>query len=108
MATLESALPTSKSTATMFAPKEIFVTSSLPCTKSELTPAEKRTLQMREQKAKQRQQNALDKSMDKYTKKRGLGSVRQQKEEALKSVVKAGKGVIIVGKKAVKDKKRKT
>ena len=46
--------------------------------------------------------------MDKYTKKRGLGSVRQQKEEALKSVVKAGKGVTIVGKKAVKDKKRKT
>ena len=92
----------------MLAPEEIFATSSLPRAKSELTPAEKRTLRTRERKAKQRQRNALDKSVDKYAKKRGLGSVRRQKEEALKSVVKAGKGVTIVGKKAVKDKKGKT
>ena len=108
-ATLESALPTSKSTATMLAPEEIFATSSsLHRARSELTPAEKRTLRARERKARQRQRNTLNKSVDKYAKMSGLGSVKRQKEAALKSIVKHGKGVTVVGKKIAKDNKSKT
>ena len=108
-ATLESALPTSKSTATMLAPEEIFATSSsLQRARSELTPVEKRTLRARQRKARQRQRNALNKSVDKYAKTTGLGSVKRQKEAALKSIVKHGKGVTVVGKKIAKDNKSKT
>ena len=107
-ATLESALPTSKSTATMLSPEEIYATSSsLQRARSELTPVEKRALRTRERKARQRHRNALDKSVDKYAKATGLGSVKRQKEAALKSVVKHGKGVTVVGKKIAKDKKTK-
>lgn len=108
-ATLESALPTSKSTATMLAPEEIFATtSSLQRARSELTPLEKRALRSRERKARQRQRDALNKSVDKYAKTTGHKSVTRQKEAALKSIVKQGKGVTVVGKKIAKDKKSKT
>ena len=110
-ATLESALPTSKSTATMLAPEEIFATSSsLQRARSELTPVEKRALRTKERKARQRQRDALNKSVDKYAKttRTGHGSVTRQKEAALKSIVKHGKGVTVVGKKIAKDKKSKT
>ena len=93
----------------MLAPEEIFATSSsLQRARSELNPAEKRALRMRERKIRQRQHIVLSKSVDKYAKATGLGSVKRQKEEALKSVVKHGKGVTFVGKKVAKDKKMKT
>ena len=93
----------------MFAPEEIFATASpLQRARSELTPVEKRALRTRERKARQRQRNALDKSIDKYAKVRGRRSVKQQKQAALQSVIKHGKGVTVVGKKVMKDKMRKT
>ncbi|KAG1755226.1 Mpp10 protein [Suillus paluster] len=96
-ATLESALPTSKSMTSMLAPEEIFKTaSSDPRARSELTPAEKRTLRAKERKARRKTRDALDKSVDKYAKMKG---VKKQKDAALKNVVKSGKGVTVVGKK---------
>jgi U3 small nucleolar RNA-associated protein MPP10 len=96
-ATLESALPTSKTVSSMLAPEEVFKTaSSDPRARSELTPAEKRSLRGKERKARKKTRDALDKSVDKYAKMKGI---KKQKDAALKNVVKAGKGVTVVGKK---------
>lgn len=96
-ATLESALPTSKTVSSMLAPEEVFKTaSSDPRARSELTPAEKRSLRAKERKARRKTRDALDKSVDKYAKMKGI---KKQKDAALKNVVKSGKGVTVVGKK---------
>ena len=98
--TLESALPTSKSASTMLAPEEVFAPSSSdPRARSELTPSEKRALRTKERKARKKSRDALDKGVDKFSKVKGIGGVKKQKEAALKSVVKAGKGVTVIGKK---------
>jgi len=100
-ATLESALPTSKSASTMFAPEEVFAPSSSDLrARSELTPAEKRALRTKERKARKKTRDALDKGVDKYAKMKGIRGVKRQKEAALQSVVKNGKGVTVVGKKS--------
>ena len=49
----------------------------------------------------------LDKSVDKFAKAKGARSVKKQKEEAMKSVVKSGKGVTVIGKKSQDLKKGK-
>ncbi|KAG1864167.1 Mpp10 protein [Suillus subalutaceus] len=96
-ATLESALPTSKTVSSMLAPEEVFKTaSSDPRARSELTPAEKRTLRAKERKARKKTRDTLDRSVDKYAKMKGI---KKQKDAALKNVVKSGKGVTVVGKK---------
>ncbi|KAG2350396.1 Mpp10 protein [Suillus weaverae] len=96
-ATLESALPTSKTVSSMLAPEEVFKTaSSDPRARNELTPAEKRTLRAKERKARRKTRDALDKSVDKYAKMKGI---KKQKDAALKNVIKSGKGVTVVGKK---------
>ncbi|KAG1783919.1 Mpp10 protein [Suillus placidus] len=96
-ATLESALPTSKTVSSMLAPEEVFKTaSSDPRARNELTPAEKRTLRAKERKTRRKTRDALDKSVDKYAKMKGI---KKQKDAALKNVVKSGKGVTVVGKK---------
>jgi len=41
----------------------------------------------------------LDKGVDKYAKMKGIGAVKKQKEVALQSIVKNGKGVTVVGKR---------
>lgn len=83
----------------MLAPEEVFAPlSSNPRARSEMTPAEKKALRGKERKAKQKTRDALDKSVDKYARmKRGDG-VKKQKQVALESVVKSGKGVTVVGK----------
>lgn len=80
----------------MLAPEEIFKTaSSDPRARSELTPAEKRTLRAKDRKARRKIRDTLDKSVDKYAKMKGI---KRQKDAALKNVVKSGKGVTVVGK----------
>ncbi|CAA7266467.1 unnamed protein product [Cyclocybe aegerita] len=110
-ASLESALPTSKATTTMLAPEEVFSASSSALqARSELTPAEKRTLRTKERKQKKRQRDTLDRSVDKFAKARSIGGVKKQKQAALDSIVKHGKGVTVVGKKGTSsgsDSKRK-
>ncbi|KAJ7487638.1 U3 small nucleolar ribonucleoprotein complex, subunit Mpp10 [Mycena galericulata] len=98
-ATLESALPTTKSTTTMLAPEEVFATSSSDLrARSELTPAEKKALRGKERKAKKKSRDTLNNSVDKYAKLKGIGGIKKQKQAALASVVKTGKGVTVVGK----------
>lgn len=97
---MESALPTTQSVSTMLAPEEVFAPSSSTLrARSELTPAEKQSLRRKERKAKKKTRDALNLSTDKYARAHKGGSLKKQKEDALKSVVKAGKGVTVVGKK---------
>ncbi|KAJ2920198.1 hypothetical protein MD484_g199, partial [Candolleomyces efflorescens] len=104
-ASMESALPTAKSASSMLAPEEIFAAeTSQPRARTELTPVEKRALRAKERKAKRKQRDLLDKAVDKVAKPRG--SVKKQKQAALESLVKHGKGVTVVG-KAAKDIKSK-
>jgi U3 small nucleolar RNA-associated protein MPP10 len=112
VATLESALPTSKSASTMLAPEEIFAPSSSDLrARSELTPGGKRALRTKQRKTRKRTRDALDKGVDKYAKMKGIRAVKKEKEAALQSIVKNGKGVTVVGKKGKdisgkKDRKR--
>ncbi|KAI6103540.1 U3 small nucleolar ribonucleoprotein complex, subunit Mpp10 [Pisolithus sp. B1] len=102
-ATLESALPTNKSVSTTLAPEEIFApASSDPRVRSELTPAEKRALRTKQRKARKKERDLLEKSVDKFAKKKK--GVKEQKDAALKSLVKSGKGVTVVGKEAKRAK----
>ncbi|KAK7064202.1 Mpp10 protein-domain-containing protein [Favolaschia claudopus] len=95
-ATLESALPTTKSVATMLAPEEVFpAASSDPRARSELTSAEKKALRSKERKATKKSRDTLNNSVDKYAKMNGIGGVKKQKQAALASVVKSGRGVTV-------------
>lgn len=108
-ASLESALPTAKSAATMLAPEEVYQPApSALRAKSELTPDEKRTLHNKHKKVRRKARDALDNGVDKWAKLNGAKStksVKAQKEAALKSVIKHGKGVTVVGKKSQDNKK---
>nr|GAT44214.1 predicted protein [Mycena chlorophos] len=95
-ATMESALPTTKSATSMLAPEEVFTTLSSDLrARNELTPKEKQALRNKEKKAKKKSRDKLEQSVDKYAKVKG---VKKQKQAALASVVKNGKGVTVVGK----------
>ena len=106
-ATLESALPTTKATTTMLAPEEVYAPASSDLrARSELTPAEKRALRNKQKKANKKARDALDKSVQKFGRPKGVGDVKRQKEAALKTLVKSGKGVTVVGKKSKEEGKR--
>ncbi|KAJ7293613.1 U3 small nucleolar ribonucleoprotein complex, subunit Mpp10 [Mycena rebaudengoi] len=99
-ATLESALPTTKSATTMLAPEEVFAASPSDLrARSEMTPTEKQALRGKVRKAKQKKRDTLNKTVDKFAKLNGIGGVKKQKQAALASVVKTGKGITVVGKK---------
>ncbi|KAF7320313.1 U3 small nucleolar ribonucleoprotein MPP10 [Mycena kentingensis (nom. inval.)] len=108
-ATMESALPTTKSATSMLAPEEVFATSTSDLrARSEMTPQEKKAARSKARKANRKSRDKLDKSVDKYAKLKGGKSVKRQKEAAL-AVVRTGKGVTVVGKeKARKDGKLKS
>lgn len=85
----------------MLAPEEVYAPSSSdPRARSELTPAQKRALRTKERKARKKTRDTLDKGVDKFAKMKGVRGVKKQKEAALQSVVKSGKGVTVVGKKS--------
>ncbi|KAJ8495826.1 hypothetical protein ONZ51_g1453 [Trametes cubensis] len=99
-ATLESALPTTKATTTMLAPEEVYAPASSDLrARSELTPAEKRALRNKQKKAKKKVHDAIQKTAEKLGRPKGVGDVKRQKDAALKTLVKSGKGVTVVGKK---------
>jgi U3 small nucleolar RNA-associated protein MPP10 len=82
----------------MLAPEEVFApTSSDLRARSELTPVEKRSQRNQVRKAKRKERDALGSAAARASGKT-LGSVKKQKEEAMKSVVKTGKGVTVIGK----------
>ncbi|KIP11982.1 hypothetical protein PHLGIDRAFT_10298 [Phlebiopsis gigantea 11061_1 CR5-6] len=102
-ATVESALPTTKAVTTMLAPEEVFAPQSAQLkARSELTPAEKHALHNKQKKANKKARSTLDQSVNTFSKAKGIGGVKKQKEAALKSVVKSGKGVTVIGKKSKK------
>ena len=93
----------------MLAPEEVFTPSSADLrARSELTPAQKRALHNKEKKTKKKQRDALEKSVDRFATGGKRNSVKKQKEDALKSVVKNGKGVTVIGKKSKDSGAKKT
>lgn len=64
-----------------------------------MTPAEKRALRGKARKLNKKRRDNLDKAVDKFAKTaKSRGGVRKQKEAALETAVKSGKGVTVVGK----------
>ncbi|KAI0304855.1 U3 small nucleolar ribonucleoprotein complex, subunit Mpp10 [Russula brevipes] len=95
-ASLESALPTSNTIASMLAPEEIYERPSADVrARGELTPQEKRAARTKLKKAKKKARDTLDNSVDKFAKAKGSGGIKAQKSAALRSVVKNGKGVTV-------------
>ena len=92
----------------MLAPEEVFSASpSSLRARSELMPSEKRVLRTKERKLKKRQRDILEKSVDKFAKSRGVSGAKKEKRAALKSVVKHGKGVTVVGKSVMTSKEKR-
>ncbi|KAL5495224.1 MPP10 [Sanghuangporus weigelae] len=105
---LESPLPTAKAASTVLAPEEVFEPSSSDLrSKSELAPTEKRALRTKERKQRKKQRQVLEKSVDKFARPKGTKSAKKEKDNALKSLVKSGKGVTVIGKKSQELKKSK-
>ncbi|KAI0274674.1 U3 small nucleolar ribonucleoprotein complex, subunit Mpp10 [Gloeopeniophorella convolvens] len=98
-ASLESALPTSNTAASMLAPEEVFERpASEPRARGELSPGEKKAVRNKLKKAKKKARDGLENSVDKFARPKGSRGVEAQKEAALRSIVKGGKGVTVVGK----------
>ncbi|OWZ50099.1 U3 small nucleolar RNA-associated protein MPP10 [Cryptococcus neoformans var. grubii Br795] len=108
---MESALPPTAAASTMLAPQDLFAAPSSTdlVARSELTSEEAQKLRNKHRKHKKAERKKLGEMEELYGKKRK--SVREEKEEALKGLVKSGKGVTVVGKGAKemeKGKKRGT
>ncbi|OCB84628.1 Mpp10 protein [Sanghuangporus baumii] len=105
---LESPLPTAKAASIILAPEEVFEPGSSELrTKSELTPTEKRALRTKERKKRKKQRQVLEKNVDNFARPKGTKSANKEKDDALKSLVKSGKGVTVIGKKSQELKKSK-
>jgi U3 small nucleolar RNA-associated protein MPP10 len=91
----------------MLAPEEIYERSEInPRAKGELSPNQKRAARNKRKKAKKKERDTLEGSVGKFVRTKGVGGVKAQKSAALRSVVKSGKGVTVVGKKQSQSKKR--
>ena len=100
---LESALPTSNTFASMLAPEEIYERPAVdPRAKGELSPLEKRAARNKRKKAKKKASDTLGGGVSKFVRTKGASGIKAQKSAALRSVVKSGKGVTVVGKKQLK------
>jgi U3 small nucleolar RNA-associated protein MPP10 len=83
----------------MLAPEEIYERSSAdPRARGELSPKEKRTTRNKLKRSKRKARDALESSVDKFSKTKRSGGIKAQKSAALRSIVKSGKGVTVVGK----------
>ncbi|EJU03100.1 Mpp10 protein [Dacryopinax primogenitus] len=106
---MESAMPTTNSTATMLAPEEVFSTSKdALVSKTEMTPEEKKAERRKQKTAFKHDHERLGQAVQSFGgvktvkgavgAKKGKKGVRGEKEEALKKVVKEGRGVTVIGK----------
>jgi U3 small nucleolar RNA-associated protein MPP10 len=87
----------------MLAPEEIYERSAIdPRAKGELSPGEKRSARHKRKKAKKKARDSLEGSVGKFAGTKGASGIKAQKSAALRSVVKSGKGVTVVGKKQSK------
>ena len=92
----------------MLAPEEVFAPQAAQLkARSELTPAEKRSLRNKQKKAHKKQRATLEQRVESFGKAKGVSGVKKQKDAALKSLVKSGKGVTVIGKKSKEDVKKK-
>lgn len=93
---MESALPTTASTATLLAPEEVFSADpkAVQRDRSNLTHAQKQL----ERKQRKKARSSLSKAIDKLGGKKA--SAKAQKEESLKKLV-GTKGVTVIGKQPV-------
>jgi U3 small nucleolar RNA-associated protein MPP10 len=108
-ASLESALPTSLSTSALLAPEEVYAPAASDArAKGELTPTEKRAARTKERKKRKKQRDSLTSAAEKSLANgvvNGRGTprnVKEAKDQALKGLVKSGKGVTVVGKNSPK------
>ncbi|KAJ9121733.1 hypothetical protein QFC22_002354 [Naganishia vaughanmartiniae] len=109
-ASMEDALPTTQSAATMLAPEEMLAPAAAAqlVSRTELTPEEKRRSRQKTRKSRATQRKALDVAVDKFAGKSGAGAgrarggVKGEKDRALQELVKTGKGVTIVGQQPAK------
>jgi len=87
----------------MLAPEEIYERSIIdPRVQGELSPREKRAVRSKRKKAKKKARDTLESSVGKFARTKEAGGIKAQKSAALRSVVKTGKGVTVVGKKLLK------
>ena len=93
---VESALPTSTSAATMLAPEEVYTPDPTKEDRSDFTPAQKRAARQKRRKARA----SIAKAAEKFTKPGAAG----EKERALKQLA-GTKGVTVIGKGGSKDGK---
>lgn len=85
----------------MLAPEEVFAPSAGDLrARGELTPAEKRALRNKQKKTNKKARDTLEKTVDKFARANKISHVKKQKDAALKSVVKSGKGVTVIGKES--------
>lgn len=92
-------MPTASASSTTLAPEEVYAAeSSNFISKEELTPAQKQALRQKERKKRKKQRDAIEKGVDKFARMKKAKGAKQQKDEALKSLVKSGKGVTVIGK----------
>ena len=71
-----------------------------------MTPTEKRALRTKERKARKKTSDILKNSVDKFTKVKSIRGIKRGKEEALKTVLKSGKGVTVLGKQGRASRKK--
>jgi U3 small nucleolar RNA-associated protein MPP10 len=109
-ASLESALPTTKSASTLLAPEEIFAPASADLrARSEYTPKEKQALRNKLKRKRKNFRDVLEKSTARVATINGprKGKVAAEKAEALNRLKKV-KGVIIDGEKQKAPRKGRT
>jgi U3 small nucleolar RNA-associated protein MPP10 len=87
----------------MLAPEEIFIpTTSDIRDRTEMTPTEKRAVRLKERKSRKRTTNRLDHTANQVATNRKKSKSRvtnESKKTALKSIVRSGRGVTVVGNK---------
>lgn len=107
-ATVESTLPTIKSTRTMLAPEEVYSAPRDIRSREELTPNEKRTERNKQKKVRKKVKDRLAiaaKDVSNVRVAKGAAATKREKAKAMKGVVKVGKGVTVVGKPSTHSKR---
>ncbi|CAK9783925.1 U3 small nucleolar ribonucleo protein complex, subunit Mpp10p [Cutaneotrichosporon oleaginosum] len=103
---MESALPSTQGAGSMLAPQEMFAAKAAELVaRDEQTPEEAKAARAKARRGKKAQRAKLAGAEALYSKKRK--TVREQKDEALRGLVKSGKGVTVLGKGGKEEAKRR-
>jgi len=93
----------------MLAPEEVFAAPSEMRSRDELTPTEKRAQRNKHRKARKKAKDQITAAVDKFARtqkgKGAAGAAKHEKDKALKSLVKTGRGVTVVGKQSAELKR---